>query len=747
MPSTIYVDYLSGNDANNGLTFATRKKTLSGASLTSVASAGDEIRVMQSDNPINLDNGAWTNLGTFVTLTANPVQHLYYDGAWTAGSGVTASTSTTRKQGANSSVFTVAAGWAADTNLGYYPLTAVRDLSPYSAISFWLYFVTASINIDALRVNLCSDGLGAVPVNTLYVSAGKPPGTVAANTWIPITIRGTFGTNISSIAITSSVDPGAFTFHIDNVFATNNINLQGIIGKNTEADPTWWAIRAVENTKILIEGQPNSSAGTASRGYVGTTETAPVYYRDPIPLGMQIVALNNIFTFMANGSANNYINISGGWNKTDMTTQPAGAVTFFSPLNAYGNVFFLSNTNYLKFSRFITSRANCSYYTSNNNCNFLEIYNDGGTSHTGAAYSLNMAATHGRRLKFVKCWANTSGAGTTFTRGVGWEVNNMLLYSNVADGWNSNVNWASTFSAVDFSNNASDGLDATAMRDCALYNVKFTRNTSRGLAFTTCSNNTFYDPVIALNSNVAFAPINSYNTLMYNLSTYSNTVGCFTLGAGPSEIYLYNFRRGEATIVNTYTDYEHARIISINEQGVPDSHFIYTDNGLITTDSTIIHGTTGISWKLSPTSTIRDDLYPLTQRIGHVLCQANLPLSASVWMYRNNTNITGRFKCPVDQLSGVNVNQSVLMTAASGVWEKLTLAITPTQTGFVEFYVDAYGGTTSSVYWDDFSCTSTVLDASSGDYAFLREGVIVTPAVLGSASAPVENTQMNWTFS
>lgn len=53
-----YVDPVNGNDLNNGTSFALRKKTISSA--TSVAGVtGDEIRVMQSGNPVNIGNGTW----------------------------------------------------------------------------------------------------------------------------------------------------------------------------------------------------------------------------------------------------------------------------------------------------------------------------------------------------------------------------------------------------------------------------------------------------------------------------------------------------------------------------------------------------------------------------------------------------------------------------------------------------------------------------------------------------------------
>lgn len=53
--ATYYVDYENGNDSNDGLSFANRKKTITSA--TTAASAGDEVRVAKSPDPTSIGNG------------------------------------------------------------------------------------------------------------------------------------------------------------------------------------------------------------------------------------------------------------------------------------------------------------------------------------------------------------------------------------------------------------------------------------------------------------------------------------------------------------------------------------------------------------------------------------------------------------------------------------------------------------------------------------------------------------------
>src|SRR3990167_10933626 len=98
--TTYYVDPEGGNDSNDGLSFANRKKTITSAT-TSIA-GGDTVRVIGSPDATDMGQTAsWTNKSLTVTLSASTSSNIYLEGAWTASANVTASTSTTRKEGNN----------------------------------------------------------------------------------------------------------------------------------------------------------------------------------------------------------------------------------------------------------------------------------------------------------------------------------------------------------------------------------------------------------------------------------------------------------------------------------------------------------------------------------------------------------------------------------------------------------------------------------------------------------------------
>lgn len=84
------------------------------------------------------------------------------------------------------------------------------------------------------------------------------------------------------------------------------------------------------------------------------------------------------------------------------------------------------------------------------------------------------------------------------------------------------------------------------------------------------------------------------------------------------------------------------------------------------------------------------------------------------------------------------------ITVGATTWEQLTLTFTPTEDGVVEFYVGAYGGTTYSLFWDDFAVSAaSYIDASSGDYPWVMSGIYIGE----NASTGGGLTEFSSTFS
>ena len=247
--------------------------------------------------------------------------------AWTASTNVTSTVSTTRKQGDGAASLAIAAGFT--TGLAAYrALPSAIDLSTYQQVTFWIRTNTA-IPASNLSLRLCSDTAGAVSVNTIAI-----PAITGNNGWVPITVdtAGALGASIASVALYVDTDFGAVTVLIDNIAAVkssasnDSLGLQSLIGKNT-AGETFYPLASIEETVIAFDCGgffPNGSflGGTSNLhlGYYGTSETVTTYKLEPIQLAM-VNSGSNGLTIQEGGTLGSPITYSGGWNRTDMSTQ------------------------------------------------------------------------------------------------------------------------------------------------------------------------------------------------------------------------------------------------------------------------------------------------------------------------------------------------------------------------------------------------------------------------------------------
>ncbi len=335
--ATIYLDLEGGNDANTGASFAQRKKTLAGAS--AIAVAGDTVRVMASSTP----NSLGTN-GTFargsMTITLAGAQNATLDQgevAWTASANVTCTTATARKQGATSSSIAIASGFGTG-KAAYVALGGTVDLSGYQQVSFWVQQTTGNLTAN-VSIRICTDAIGAVSVNTFTI-----PARAVVNGWHRVTID--LGSGMSavaqSIALYVDSDLDAQTFLIDNIVAckapgTGELSHKTLIGKANslgaggDDSETWYAIRAIEGTLVTLDLLNSSNAGSTTNGrYWGVSETVTAYSLFPSYVPVTVATADVLWT--ATGVEGSVLTISGGWNRTDMTTQTGH--TWFSLGNA-----------------------------------------------------------------------------------------------------------------------------------------------------------------------------------------------------------------------------------------------------------------------------------------------------------------------------------------------------------------------------------------------------------------------------
>lgn len=410
--ATLYLDLESGNDSNDGTSFANRKKTLSGAS--AIAQPGDTVRIMSSTTPNSLGvNGTFAKGSPKITLASAVNATIENcESAWTASANVTTTTSLTRKQGSLSTSIAPAAAFT--TGLAAYKAMSATDFSAYQQISFW--FQQTSGTLSGFDLKLCSDAAGATPVSTFSI-----PAPVALSGWNRVTVNlgSAMGASIQSVAFYVTADNGAQTYLLDNIVAckapgTGELTHKTLIGKANslgaggDDSETWYAIRAIEGTTITLDLLNSSNAGgTANGRYWGTSETVTAYSMFPSYVPTSVVSADLQWT--SGGTDVSRITISGGWNRTDMSTQTGETWVGigYAPSSGLTMLFVAS---YLDISEFCLFGMTSSSAWLINNCTVTRLFcvSLSGLGISGVGNVLGVVAAN-LGGSFVFSGANTSG--------------------------------------------------------------------------------------------------------------------------------------------------------------------------------------------------------------------------------------------------------------------------------------------------------------------------------------------------
>ena len=233
------------------------------------------------------------------------------------------------KEGGECQQLAVAAGFTTG-KAAYLPITSL-DLSAKQQVSFWIKQTAGTIGAaSATYVALCSDAVGATPVHTMNI-----PALGALNQWTQISFDNAANLNaaIQSVAFYVVTDNGAQTFLLDNITASkaassaDSIKLSSLISKNS-GDEVWYGLQSINGTRLMLDRITNTiPANSPQRGYSGTTETVTTYKRETTK---NSVGGNT----QEAGTAGSPITYSGGWNRTDMSTQTGE--TWYDATNGLG---------------------------------------------------------------------------------------------------------------------------------------------------------------------------------------------------------------------------------------------------------------------------------------------------------------------------------------------------------------------------------------------------------------------------
>lgn len=715
--ATFFLDFENGNDANDGTTFANRWKSITSGATAARIAPGDLIKIMASPDPTLVDSSAsWTQYSTTVTLSGAVTTTIAScDTAWTASANVTTTANTSRKEGTNSSNIAIASAFT--TGLAAYFATGTLNLSGYQQVSFWI-FNNLAIAASTLSIRLCTDTVGAVSVHTVAIPAIPStnqwvPITVDLGTNLNSAIAsvalycdldpGTITVrldNIIACKASSSADSLTLTSHIGKVYNLSwaastayslsdkrkptppnrngysyNVTTAGTTGSSEPTWPqeigatvtdgsvvwtcfgpeeTWFPIKSISGTTVIIDNGTASLAG-AGQGYWGATETAALYKRDIIKFTMVSATTTALQAAQDTGTAASPIVYSGGWDRTNMTTQ--SGETWVSGQNGLGRCFFTNGKTYNTVINYHTSRANVGVYFDATgfiatNCHSLGNTTPGFFNNGAACFSLSGIHCH-----------NNSGYGFQQGANLTGKIRMISTSGNLSGGffthgsWDFNVDINGMFSY----NNVAFGFDHQSITPTRIRNL-----------------------VTANNSSNAIRSLDSDVVLVNPLVPDGVSQG-FTSNNG-AEIKITKFGQ------------------------TAGDHRVYLQSATIFTDSSTRHTASGVSWKFTNTSAGRNSTFPIPLKIARLKCSANTAVNLTIWTYRDSTNATGQLIVEGGQIAGVSSSVSVTCTPTINTWtQSSTLTFTPTEDGVVEVkfnvWDDSASGTTTNFWIDDFNKT------------------------------------------
>jgi hypothetical protein len=580
---------------------------------------------------------------------------------WTAtpGGNVTCSFNVSAgKEGRVSDSIAIAAGFT--TGLAaYWALPSTLDLSGYQQVSFWIQQTVGTIGAaGAVDLRLCSDNAGATAVNTINI-----PNLATTSRWMPVTVdlATNLGNSIQSIALYVNTDNGAQTFLLNNIIAckassaADSLTLTSLIGKNTTGE-TFWGIQSINGRRVMLDADTNAGPTTSTlRGYYGTSETVTTWKRETIKLGPAASSSTALQMIQDSGTEGSPITFSGGWNRTDMSTQ--SLETWLDGVNGLGIGVYNFSSSFitlekLAFTRLYQGVDSTSYQATS----------------AGNIYSIIAANNCITGLK-------TSNPGCIVT----------VDFANANRDMGCDAMDAASAHRVTVKQANSNGTNGVSLPSAPSVIVVNAGNNGNYGAYLGSHSGPVNDSEFRENSTSSVG----YNTVSFREPAFNN---CLFF----DNVEVASFIAGDY-IVSSH-----------NHDQVAGNHKIFMGYALISAATDQRKTPSGISWKIQPTSTNRSSAWPVLFSLAKVACIPNKLVTVKAWMRRNNTGLTMRLVCKGGQLAGVANDVVSSMTAAADTWQELTITFTPTVQGVVEVIAEAWGGSTFSGWVDDMTISQAV---------------------------------------
>ena len=661
--ATYYLDYEGGNDANNGTTFANRWKTLAGGAAS--LAPGDTVRVMGSPAPVSLGtNLTLTFQSNDATLAAAKTTHIAdCESIWTGTTNVTTGLSTDNKQGTYSANIAVDAAHTGG-KAAYYTMPSTLDLSAYRKISFW-FKVNVPVLGSKIIIKLCSDSNGDTALHTFTITADRS----FPNNWMPFTFLASLtpeaseylSNNVNSIAVYTDGGIGNVQINLDNILACNDLTLTCLLGHDSSATSfIWYPIRYIDGTSIRLESNRTASADATSQTWHESTATKTGYVRETI----RMEATETSAGFL--GASDNLITYSGGWDRTDMSTQTG--LTFVMPDRGNSYIHSLPAA-YWYITKLCVVYNGTGQYTVKGkvvSCGFYAGDYMQAPSYTmistcyfiANTYRGLYAATNTTSIYDCKFYSNTVGIDCVYPSSVGahiclWQKISIKNSSECAIYVNQDV----LIESIDIS-------------DC------------------------YYGLYTILSGGIEVVDA-TINNCLYGLYTYFGLIKAHNVS-------ITNVKSGGAAV------YGNVRATNLNGNGMVHYANSSTTHKWIEKVTSPVHGTSTISIKHQPKLDQNFEWVPISQQSQPFAVKANSLVTCKVWARRTNTTVQGGIRIAACYTKGIASDIYTAITAAADTWQELTVTFTPTENTVGIIHFESYNNspiTSGNVYFGDVTVT------------------------------------------
>ena len=665
-----FIDLDNGNDALLGESWVTAWKSIKYGATAGRVLPADVFRVSKTPDPVSIGSCGCENLSKVIHLpSALTLDICDCENAWTASANVTSTADGDAKQGLYSAKLSIAVGFTTG-KVAYRNLGTTINCSGYSALSLW-FKNTVLYTGSHLKICLCSDISGETIVDE-FVVPSMPIGNNPY--WAPVRIpKGSvLGSSIKSVALYATSDPGTCIVYLDNIIACDDLSLKSLISKNslaTGGTEPWWAIQSMSGEYALLDDGANCQSENGF-GYWGITETTTWYRREPVsfPDGTN-------GTIQDGGSDGNLVEFQGGWN---ISSGLQDGETFIDGVCSMGFGINYNAKSYLKCSRFSAVRCNTGFDLSSG------IKNEYHGQNSGNHVAYGVAAGGIDPVIRIQCVNNVENSSIYFGNA---SINADCIVENIF-GTHIGIYFRGIGGKIVFG-------DICNINDSGV-NVSFGRG---GIIVGNNIKHCFGVPSYAADFNYDITG----PCYLYNINFEDNNHQINAQNVAP--VYLKNCTFDTLDILNGPINFD-CPVVFIKYDGNIDDNRSYYAYFNIVSQTDVRYTASGIAWKISVTNTtFITSSRPAFIPFGKVGITAGTTVTISCQMQRTHIDIIPSLIVKGYQLAGIDDDVKSTMTAVADTWEEVSISLTPTETGVLEFGVEVYGGSTYSVYIDNFVIT------------------------------------------